>query len=154
MHPKYTWSRNDFGSPRSTNFINFFHIGLRFCFFPAISIPSACTDRNRPCFQCTNRHSQFGTFAEPGPNRILFFQIVFPTLITQVADQTDFVQEEQLGLRCWTKISATCVVVDVIQMSGHSELGSFNNVEASAIINWVQTETASAAWSCGTSRHL
>ena len=36
VHPKYTWSRDDVGSPRSTSFINFFHLGLTFCFLPAI----------------------------------------------------------------------------------------------------------------------
>ena len=28
MHPIYTWSGNDVCSPRSTSFINFFHIGV------------------------------------------------------------------------------------------------------------------------------
>ena len=27
---------------------------------PAIFLPSTCTDRNRPCFRYTNKHSQFG----------------------------------------------------------------------------------------------
>ena len=45
-----TWSRNDGGSPRSTIFINFFHMGAIFCFL-------------------THRHSQFGTFSHPSPHR-------------------------------------------------------------------------------------
>ena len=36
--PKYTWSRNEVGSSGSTIFINFFHMGAIFCFFPAIVI--------------------------------------------------------------------------------------------------------------------
>ena len=40
-------------------------------------------------------------------------QNVFPTTIWQEGDHTDFVPEKTLGLRCLTKISATCVVVDV-----------------------------------------
>ena len=41
------------------------------------------------------------------------FQIVFPTVIRQVGDRTDFVQEEPLDLQCLTMIWATCVVEDV-----------------------------------------
>ena len=40
------------------------------------------------------------------------FQIFFPT-IGQVGDQTDFVQEEQLGLQCLIVSLAICVVEDV-----------------------------------------
>ena len=65
VHPRYTWSRNDVGSPRSTNFIHFFHIVLRF--FP----PSNHLVTNKPCGRCTKRHSQFGTFHRPSPNRTL-----------------------------------------------------------------------------------
>ena len=32
-----------------------------------------------------------------------------------------------------------------IQISGHSDLGSFNHVEASSILTWVQVDAASAA---------
>ena len=32
-------------------FINFFHMGAIFCFFPAILIASTYTDRNNPCFR-------------------------------------------------------------------------------------------------------
>ena len=39
-------------------------------------------------------------------------QIVFPTRGQQVHDHTNFVQEEQAGLRCLTKIWANCVVED------------------------------------------
>ena len=68
-----TWSRNDFGCPRSTNFINFFHIGLRYCFLPSISMPSTYTDGNNFCSRCRNRFSQFGTFSKPGPQLNLVF---------------------------------------------------------------------------------
>ena len=36
----------------STSSINFFHIGTKFCFFPAILMSSAYTDKNKPCFRC------------------------------------------------------------------------------------------------------
>ena len=39
-------------------------------------------------------------------------RIAFPIIVLQVDDHTDFVQEERLGLPYWTKIWATCVVVD------------------------------------------
>ena len=50
VHPKYTWSRNDVGSSRSTSFINSFHMGSTFCFFPANLMSSTYTDRNNTCF--------------------------------------------------------------------------------------------------------
>ena len=34
VHPKYTWLRNEVGSSTSALFINFFHMGTTFCFFP------------------------------------------------------------------------------------------------------------------------
>ena len=52
-------------------------------------------------------------------------------------DHTDFVQEQRLDLPYWTMILATCVVVDEIQMSGHSDLEIFNNFRASSILTWV-----------------
>ena len=69
VHPKYTWSRNDVGPPRSTSFINFFHMGLKFWLFPSILMSSTKTDKNSPCFRWTNTHSQFGTFSHPRPNK-------------------------------------------------------------------------------------
>ena len=53
------------GSPRSTSFINFFHMGAIFCFFLVILMFSV----NNLFFRWTNRHSQFGTFFHPRPNR-------------------------------------------------------------------------------------
>ena len=42
-------------------------------------------------------------------------------------------------------IKAICVVVDGSKLSGHSDLGIFNNVDASSILTWVKAVTASAA---------
>ena len=39
MHSKCPWSSNGVGSSRSAFFINFFHMGAIFCFFPAILMP-------------------------------------------------------------------------------------------------------------------
>ena len=38
VHPKYTWSRNEVGSSRSTFCISFFHMGTIFCFFPPLHV--------------------------------------------------------------------------------------------------------------------
>ena len=89
VHPKSTWSRNDVGSPRSTNFIIFFHMGFRFCFLPAIFLSSTFSEKNKPCFRWTNRHSHFGNFPILVPREL--FQIVFPTAVLEVGDHTDFV---------------------------------------------------------------
>ena len=35
VHPRFSWSRKDVGSPKSTSSLSTFHIGSRFCFFPA-----------------------------------------------------------------------------------------------------------------------
>ena len=110
VHPKYTWSKNDVGSPRSSSFINFFHMGAIFCFLPTILMSFTYTDKNNRCFRWTNRHSQFGTL----PIRVPIDppQTVFATS-GQAGVHTGFVQEEPLDLRCLSKILAICVVEDV-----------------------------------------
>ena len=49
-------------------FVNFFHMGAIFCFFPANFMSSTYTDKNNPCFRWTNRHSEFATFSHPRSN--------------------------------------------------------------------------------------
>ena len=68
VHPKYTWSKSDVGSSKSTFFI--FHMGPIFCFLPAILMSSTYTDRFHPRFRWTRTlHSQFGTFSHPSSNK-------------------------------------------------------------------------------------
>ena len=110
MHRRYTWSRKDVGSPKSTSLLSTFHIGSMFCFFPANLMSSTCTDKNNPFSLCTNEHSQFGTFSQPFFNR-MFSTCLFHNSLAK-DDCTDFVQEEQLSLRYWTMILTICVVVD------------------------------------------
>ena len=62
-------------------------------------------------FDEQNRHSQFGTFSHTSPNRTS--SKCLSTRGQQAGDRTNFVQEEPLGLRCLTKIWATCVGEDV-----------------------------------------
>ena len=82
-------------------FSQIFHIGLRFCFFPANFMASTYTDKNNPFSRCTKRHSQFGSFSQPCFNRI------FSNCLSHNSPQ-----EERLGLPHWTMILAICVVVD------------------------------------------
>ena len=78
---------------------------------PDILMSITYTERIDLAFRCTNQHSKLGTFSILGPTEL--FQIVFLPLIQQMGDHTDLPQEERLDLRCLTKISAACVVVDV-----------------------------------------
>ena len=49
----------------------------------------------------------------PNPIPVELFLFVFPTILPQVGDHTDFVREEPPGLQCLTKTLATDVVEDV-----------------------------------------
>ena len=66
------------------------------------------------------------------PNRTSrrFSQIAFPIIVLPKDDRTDFAQEEQLGLPYWTHLYHG----KRIQMSGHSDLGIFNNFGASPFL--------------------
>ena len=72
----------------------------------------------------------------PSHVSIGFSQIAFPTIVLLKDDCTDSAQEERLGLPYWTMILAICCGRR-IPMSGHSELGIFNNFGASSIFTWV-----------------
>ena len=108
--PKILSQENDVRSPGSTNFNNFFHIGLEIC-------PSRHSDvhhahrKNRPCFRCTNQHSQLGTFSILGPTEL--FQIVLSPIDPANGWPYRFASRGTTDLRCLTKISAVCVVVNV-----------------------------------------
>ena len=58
VHPRYTWSRNDNWSPRSTFFCNFAHIFGMFWIFPAIFMSSTYTDKNHCSLRWRYRNSQ------------------------------------------------------------------------------------------------
>ena len=62
-YSKYTWSRKDVDSPKSTSLLSTFHIGLRICFFPANLMSSTHTVQNDPFSRSTNKHSQLETFS-------------------------------------------------------------------------------------------
>ena len=64
----------------------------------------------------------------PSHVSIGFSQIAFPTIVLPKDDRTDFSQEEQLGLPYWIMIFGHLCRGRRIQMSGHSDLGIFNNL--------------------------
>ena len=62
VQPQKPWSRNDVGSPKSKSFMSIFHIGFRFCFFPAILISFTYTDKNNLYVRLSNMHSIWNFF--------------------------------------------------------------------------------------------
>ena len=59
-----------------------------------------------------------------------FSHIAMPITVLPKDDQTDFTEEERLGLPHWTMIWAHLRFGRRIRMSGHSDLGIFNNCGA------------------------
>ena len=90
VHPKYMWSRNDFGSPRSTSFMKNFQVGSVFFVLPVSLMSSTHTDKNIPNLKLF-------------PDRVLkeLSRIAFPTRVLP------------LDLPYRTMIWAICVLVDV-----------------------------------------
>ena len=68
--PQVYMIKKNVGSPTSTSLLSTFHIGLMFCFLPAIFMSSTYTDNNNPFSWCTNNHSQLETFSQTYFNRI------------------------------------------------------------------------------------
>ena len=126
--------------PNQRPFMRIFPVGLIFCFFPASLISSTYTDKNSPFSRLTNKHSQFGTFSQKELSRI-----AVPILVLPRDDRTDSVQDEQLGLPCWTMIWAVCVSVDVSKCLAILTLGFLVTSVHLPFFTWVQADTASAA---------
>ena len=127
--PRYTWSRNDVGSPKSTSLFSTFHIGSMFCFFPANLMSSTYRDKNNPFWRCTNKHSQLETFSQPCCNRIFLNCFShnspakgWPYRFHSRGTTGSSTLDHDLGHLCFGRR---------IQMSGHSNFGIFNNVGAS-----------------------
>ena len=98
--------------PTSTSLLSSFHIGSRFCFFPANFLCRPHTQIRIILFHDLQRDIPNW---KPFPNRIskeLFSQTAFPIIVVPKDDHTDSFQEERLGLPYWTMILAICVVVD------------------------------------------
>ena len=64
-------------------------------------------------------------------------RLVFPTIIRQVGDHTDFVHKETAGSSMLDHDLGHLCFGRRIQMSGHSDFGIFINDGASSILTWV-----------------
>ena len=94
----------DVGSPKSTSLLSSFHIGSRFCFFPADFVSSTCTDKNNlfhdvqrdiPNLECSPSNVSIG-----------FSRLAFPIVVLPEDDRTDFAQEERNSdLRIFSEIA-------------------------------------------------
>ena len=84
---------------------------------------------------------------EFSPSHVLigFSQIAFPITVLPKDDDTDFAQEERLGLPYWTMILAICVLVDESKCLDIPILEFSSSFGASSIFTWVLADTASAA---------
>ena len=83
-----------------TSLLSSFHIGSRFCFFPANFMSSTYTDKNN-LFHDVQRDIPSLEFS-PSRVSIGFSQIAFSIIVLPKDDRTDSVQEERLGLPYWT----------------------------------------------------
>ena len=82
---------------------------------------------------------------KPSPNRSStgFSQLAFPTTLLPKGRHMDFAQGDTTGSSKLDHGFGLCG--RRIQMSGHSDLGIFNNFGAYSILTWVQADAASAA---------
>ena len=111
MHSKYTRSRKDVGSPKSTSLLSSFHIWIKILF---LSSQFLCHPQTqiRIILSFGARISIPNLEFSPIHVLIGFSQIAFPTIVQPKDDRTNSFQEERLGLPYWTMILAICVVVD------------------------------------------
>ena len=143
MQPKYTWSKKNVGSPKSTSLFSTFHIGLIFCFLPPNLMSSKHTDKNNP-FYGVERDIPNLEFS-PSHVSIGFSQIAFPRIVLPKDDHTDSLSRGTTGSSILDHDFGHLCRGRRIQMSGHSDLGIFNNFGACSIFTRVQADTASAA---------
>ena len=79
----------------------------------------------------TNASSSILCFSNRIPMGL--FSVSFQKIIQQVGDHPDFVQEELLGLQCWTKVWGHLCGDGRMHFPGHSDFGIFSNVGACSI---------------------
>ena len=128
VHPKFSWSKNDVGSSRSTSFINFFHMGAIFFFLPAIFLPIRTILVSDE--QTSIPNSVLLPIPVPQePPQIVFshkrpasgWSYKFRSRVTTASSTFD----QDLGHLCRGRR---------IHMSGHYDFGIFNNLGASSIL--------------------
>ena len=122
---------------------NFFHIGTIFCFFQAKLMSSTYTDKNNPFFHGVRTSIPIW---QHSPNHASKF---FSNCLSQNSPAKGWPYRF-----CWRRTTGSSILVhDLghscrggrIQMSGHSDLGIFNNFGTSSIFSWVSEDAASAA---------
>ena len=86
MHPKFSWSRNGVGSPKSTSSLRIFQVGSMFSVLPDSSISSTYANRKSPLARLTNKHSQFINFF-PTVSQLNFLKLPFPQQPCQLGCQ-------------------------------------------------------------------
>ena len=111
VQPKYTWSRKDVGSPKSTSLLSTFHIGSMLCFSFQSVLCHPHTQIRIVFFHDEQRDIPNLEFS-PIHVSIGLSQIAFPIIVLPIDDHSDFVQEERLGFPYWTMFFAICAVVD------------------------------------------
>ena len=120
-----------------------FHIGSIFCFFPANLMSSTYTDKNNPCFTEYEWAFPIGDFI-PSVFQKDFLKLPFP-----------YSPARRWPYRFRSRRTTESSTLDHdfghlcrgrrIHMSGHSDLGIFNNFGASSIFTREKADTASAA---------
>ena len=159
MQPKYTWSKKDVGSHKSTSLLGTFHIGLMFCFFPANLMSSTYTGKNNLFSRCTNKHSQLETFSQPYCKRIFSNSLShnspakgWPYRFRSRGTTGSSILDHDFGHLCRGRR---------IQVSGHSEFGIFNNLEhlpfwpgCKQILHQLLVQRTLAIWICSLIRAL
>ena len=106
-----------------------------FVSFQPIFMSSTYTDKNNPFSRCAKRHSQFGIFSQPCFSRIFSNCLShnsptkgWPYRFRSRGTTGSSILDHDLGHLCLGRR---------IQMSGHSDLGIFNNLWASSIFTRV-----------------
>ena len=135
MHPKYTWSRKDVGSPKSTSLLSTLPHRINIVFLSSQFLCHPHTQIRLILFHDEQRDIPYVDFS---PNRVSigFSQIAFPIIVLPKDDRTDSTQEERLDLPHWAMIWAICVVVDESRCLDTPIFGIFNNLWASSIFTW------------------
>ena len=126
VHPWFSWSRKDVGSPKSTSLLSTFHIGSTFCFLPANLMSSTYTDENNPFSRCTNKQTQLETFSQPYFDRTSSDCLSHnypasgcPYRFRSRGTTGSSILDHDFGHLCRGRR---------IQMSGHSDFGILNNL--------------------------
>ena len=109
-------------------FINFFHMGAIFCFFPAILMLSTHFWQEQPLFPM-NEHAFPIRYIFPATFKESFFELSFPTAIRLMDDHTHFVQEVPRDLQCLPMSWAIYVVEDACK---HLDIPILSNLGASS----------------------